>query len=111
MATIWLAVFAFPHLLAGMITFSAAATMRRPDTANSLAIITIATHADTLPRSTKATSAAEIRSLSAKGSRNVPSTVVWLLPVSYTHLRAHETDSYLVCRLLLEKKKKKKTIK
>ena len=31
--------------------------------------------------------------------------------VSYTHLRAHETDSYLVCRLLLEKKKniKKKT--
>src|SRR5665647_3891924 len=27
------------------------------------------------------------------------------LPVSYTHLRAHETDSYLVCRLLLEKKK------
>src|SRR5680860_1604243 len=29
-------------------------------------------------------------------------------PVSYTHLRAHETDSYLVCRLLLEKKKQKK---
>src|SRR5680860_219421 len=27
--------------------------------------------------------------------------------VSYTHLRAHETDSYLVCRLLLEKKNKK----
>src|SRR5664279_2821457 len=28
-----------------------------------------------------------------------------MLPVSvsYTHLRAHETDSYLVCRLLLEK--------
>src|SRR5665647_3761543 len=31
-------------------------------------------------------------------------------PVSYTHLRAHETDSYLVCRLLLEKKKKPYTI-
>src|SRR5665647_3835081 len=30
-----------------------------------------------------------------------------LTPVSYTHLRAHETDSYLVCRLLLEKKKTK----
>src|SRR5665647_3879201 len=29
--------------------------------------------------------------------------------VSYTHLRAHETDSYLVCRLLLEKKKNKTT--
>src|SRR5680860_1614933 len=28
-------------------------------------------------------------------------------PVSYTHLRAHETDSYLVCRLLLETKKTK----
>src|SRR5664279_5990526 len=26
-----------------------------------------------------------------------------IVPVSYTHLRAHETDSYLVCRLLLEK--------
>ena len=29
-----------------------------------------------------------------------------LKPVSYTHLRAHETLRYLVCRLLLEKKKK-----
>src|SRR5664279_4040051 len=27
------------------------------------------------------------------------------MAVSYTHLRAHETDSYLVCRLLLAKKK------
>src|SRR5450756_3220615 len=30
-------------------------------------------------------------------------------PVSYTHLRAHETRHDLVCRLLLEKKKKKYT--
>ena len=29
-------------------------------------------------------------------------------PVSYTHLRAHETVLDLVCRLLLEKKKKQK---
>src|SRR5665213_434838 len=29
-----------------------------------------------------------------------------LQPVSYTHLRAHETGRNLVCRLLLEKKKK-----
>ena len=29
-----------------------------------------------------------------------------ILSVSYTHLRAHETGAYLVCRLLLEKKKK-----
>src|SRR5665809_160001 len=34
------------------------------------------------------------------------------IAVSYTHLRAHETKANLVCRLLLEKKKKtKKTIK
>eukprot|EP00658_Telonema_sp_P-2_P023470 TRINITY_DN1940_c0_g1_i13.p1 TRINITY_DN1940_c0_g1~~TRINITY_DN1940_c0_g1_i13.p1 ORF type:complete len:118 (-),score=8.01 TRINITY_DN1940_c0_g1_i13:82-435(-) len=31
-----------------------------------------------------------------------------LKSVSYTHLRAHETPEHLVCRLLLEKKKKKK---
>eukprot|EP01017_Pseudomicrothorax_dubius_P031066 TRINITY_DN3928_c0_g1_i4.p1 TRINITY_DN3928_c0_g1~~TRINITY_DN3928_c0_g1_i4.p1 ORF type:complete len:116 (-),score=2.73 TRINITY_DN3928_c0_g1_i4:19-366(-) len=31
-----------------------------------------------------------------------------LYPVSYTHLRAHETPEHLVCRLLLEKKKMKK---
>src|SRR5664279_1500180 len=35
-------------------------------------------------------SAAAVKALGAK------------VPVSYTHLRAHETDSYLVCRLLLE---------
>ena len=29
------------------------------------------------------------------------------IPVSYTHLRAHETEADLVCRLLLEKKKRK----
>ena len=29
-------------------------------------------------------------------------------PVSYTHLRAHETPEHLVCRLLLEKKKTNK---
>src|SRR5664279_5412228 len=27
---------------------------------------------------------------------------LYSVTVSYTHLRAHETDSYLVCRLLLE---------
>ena len=29
-----------------------------------------------------------------------------IVPVSYTHLRAHETVLDLVCRLLLEKKKR-----
>ena len=28
------------------------------------------------------------------------------MAVSYTHLRAHETEADLVCRLLLEKKKR-----
>ena len=31
----------------------------------------------------------------------------WMFPVSYTQLRAHETVLALVCRLLLEQKKKK----
>src|SRR5665647_3617210 len=38
------------------------------------------------------------------GHCNKDETVAMAVPVSYTHLRAHETDSYLVCRLLLEKK-------
>ena len=33
----------------------------------------------------------------------------FVIPVSYTHLRAHETPEHLVCRLLLEKKKYCKT--
>src|SRR5665213_1190438 len=36
-----------------------------------------------------------------------PSLVRCAVAVSYTHLRAHETGRNLVCRLLLEKKKKK----
>src|SRR5665647_3755304 len=49
--------------------------------------------------------ACEIRSdLFTKHASDARSDAV--VTVSYTHLRAHETDSYLVCRLLLEKKKK-----
>ncbi|WP_460381854.1 hypothetical protein, partial [Staphylococcus aureus] len=29
--------------------------------------------------------------------------LIFVTPVSYTHLRAHETTLHLVCRLLLEK--------
>src|SRR5665213_3884888 len=36
----------------------------------------------------------------------VPNADHSMEPVSYTHLRAHETGRNLVCRLLLEKKKK-----
>ena len=45
--------------------------------------------------------------LLAQGDTHViTSTGYPLEPVSYTHLRAHETVLDLVCRLLLEKKKK-----
>ena len=37
-----------------------------------------------------------------------PPRRVALDPVSYTHLRAHETPEHLVCRLLLEKKNNQK---
>src|SRR5665647_3811546 len=40
------------------------------------------------------------------GVKDMTKSAETIVPVSYTHLRAHETDSYLVCRLLLEKKKK-----
>src|SRR5665647_1092052 len=46
----------------------------------------------------------EVRRAGLDTTDGNPFIVVWA--VSYTHLRAHETDSYLVCRLLLEKKKK-----
>eukprot|EP00658_Telonema_sp_P-2_P021205 TRINITY_DN18433_c0_g1_i1.p1 TRINITY_DN18433_c0_g1~~TRINITY_DN18433_c0_g1_i1.p1 ORF type:complete len:113 (-),score=10.50 TRINITY_DN18433_c0_g1_i1:35-373(-) len=39
------------------------------------------------------------------------SQITILYPVSYTHLRAHETPEHLVCRLLLEKKKNRVTSK
>src|SRR5660397_260298 len=41
-------------------------------------------------------------------SRRAQREPIAYIPVSYTHLRAHETKANLVCRLLLEKKKKKK---
>ena len=37
------------------------------------------------------------------GLMSAPPEVALPTPVSYTHLRAHETRSNLVCRLLLEK--------
>src|SRR5674536_383830 len=37
-------------------------------------------------------------------SRTAGSVLTTPMPVSYTHLRAHETPEQLVCRLLLEKK-------
>ena len=74
-ATTWITVLAFPQELADITWFLAAAIILRPDTANSRAMITIAIQADSLSRLTNEISAAAIRSLSAKGSRNAPMTV------------------------------------
>eukprot|EP00658_Telonema_sp_P-2_P038753 TRINITY_DN27743_c0_g1_i1.p1 TRINITY_DN27743_c0_g1~~TRINITY_DN27743_c0_g1_i1.p1 ORF type:complete len:428 (-),score=96.13 TRINITY_DN27743_c0_g1_i1:53-1336(-) len=46
------------------------------------------------------------RSLPVHVDQSTFSLTIALNPVSYTHLRAHETPEHLVCRLLLEKKKK-----
>ena len=54
-----------------------------------------------------------LRKVSVIAGTWTAAVTVGLLPVSYTHLRAHETVLDIVCRLLLEKKtilqKKKKT--
>ena len=44
--------------------------------------------------------------ISSAGNETEPGS--FIRPVSYTHLRAHETVLDIVCRLLLEKKKQKK---
>ena len=77
MQTIWLVVLALPSGLAGMETPWSMPTTRRALTANSRAMITIATQAGSLPSPTRAIRAAEMRSLSASGSRNCPSVVIW----------------------------------
>ena len=51
------------------------------------------------PRALRATPAFRVRELKTGSLRSKEA-------VSYTHLRAHETKANLVCRLLLEKKKK-----
>eukprot|EP00828_Plagiopyla_frontata_P048515 TRINITY_DN9320_c0_g2_i3.p1 TRINITY_DN9320_c0_g2~~TRINITY_DN9320_c0_g2_i3.p1 ORF type:complete len:391 (+),score=-1.47 TRINITY_DN9320_c0_g2_i3:531-1703(+) len=48
------------------------------------------------------------RGLDQSGSFDPDGAARTLMAVSYTHLRAHETGRNLVCRLLLEKKNRKK---
>ena len=47
-----------------------------------------------------------IRPKNIIGKNTVNAMQAGITSVSYTHLRAHETPEHLVCRLLLEKKKK-----
>ncbi|WP_460366273.1 hypothetical protein, partial [Staphylococcus aureus] len=56
------------------------------------------------PRSTRkeSSAASDVYKRHVRGSWTSSSAAT--RPVSYTHLRAHETLSDLVCRLLLEKK-------
>jgi hypothetical protein len=68
-------VFAFPSQLAEITTPRSAATERRPVTANSRAMITIATHAESRSSETSETRAAVTRSLSASGSISLPKVV------------------------------------
>ena len=49
------------------------------------------------------------KSKAKKSSDSINNKSIDDVPVSYTHLRAHETVLDLVCRLLLEKKKQNNT--
>ena len=66
---------------------------------------------------------AEIFKVVSRANKYIDETAPWVIakdetkkarlatvPVSYTHLRAHETGRNLVCRLLLEKKKKNRLL-
>src|SRR5919197_5517224 len=77
-ATYWLTVFHFASREAGTITPTEAATARSPVTANSRPTITTTIHASILSIASSETRAAATRSLSAIGSRCVPSVVTWL---------------------------------
>ena len=74
-ATTWKNIFVFPRSLALIVYPSAAAIPRNPVTANSLAMIRIAIHPGIIRTCTSEINAAEISSLSAIGSSNVPTVV------------------------------------
>eukprot|EP00658_Telonema_sp_P-2_P063846 TRINITY_DN52665_c0_g1_i1.p1 TRINITY_DN52665_c0_g1~~TRINITY_DN52665_c0_g1_i1.p1 ORF type:complete len:132 (-),score=21.99 TRINITY_DN52665_c0_g1_i1:61-456(-) len=65
----------------------------------------------------RATTVGDLALIGCRGITNIDLTPLanvtvfghHFMSVSYTHLRAHETPEHLVCRLLLEKKKKTNT--
>src|SRR2546422_6317632 len=77
-ATYWLTVFHFARREAGTITPTEAATARSPVTASSRPTIATTIQASILEIASSETSAAATSSLSAIGSRRVPSVVTWL---------------------------------
>src|SRR5665647_477628 len=68
-------------------------TVRESSTARGDAARSVST---THKSTTRAIQRTIVRPAGTSSTATTPSAV------SYTHLRAHETDSYLVCRLLLE---------
>ena len=50
----------------------------------------------------------KMETVQQEGKRRIARQIEHFNPVSYTHLRAHETVLDIVCRLLLEKKNHKK---
>ena len=71
----WKTVLILPQMLAGMTSPCSIASWRSPVTANSRAMITIATQALRRPSWTRLTSAAVTSSLSASGSISLPNVV------------------------------------
>src|SRR5665647_3747184 len=91
------------------VTVSSTSARERAETPTSTrdAVRTAVTSSSILPMAGAAPTSGSVGLLTLVPLRNdAQCNCCIILPVSYTHLRAHETDSYLVCRLLLEKKKK-----
>src|SRR5665647_3691780 len=99
----------------GPIRATAEQSLRYRLTTSGLVLTLVDPHGSGLWRLSRSTDGLELLTLAGAGpellrcgyivDRRGVETAVALGPVSYTHLRAHETASYLVCRLLLEKKK------
>src|SRR5678810_1173578 len=94
-----------------MFAFRRIAVTRRRNTAlssTSFSLISWPRQVRWSPISVDAQTSAVVRTRDESRGSDVVSRPGGIMAVSYTHLRAHETGRNLVCRLLLEKKKKKK---
>ena len=78
MHIIWLTVFDFPHMLAAMTIPWSEATRRKPLMMNSRAMMMMTIHAGSCLSCTMQIRAEQTRSLSARGSMNLPKFVTRL---------------------------------
>ena len=74
-------------------------------TSSMAGVSSVAGASDLLAEKSPATGEQTPRSNSSQKTQKNLKTQKTFIPVSYTHLRAHETPEHIVCRLLLEKKK------